>query len=213
MAKEAKIMIVVFLVIFGGLGYLIYRNNKIATTAVDKSILITSTSHSRGDSNAKVNIVEFGDYQCPACGAAYPIVEQVLAQYKNNSNVNYVFRNFPLPQHQFAPLAAEAAEAAGAQGNYWGMYNLLYTNQNTWVNSSDPLSIFVTYATQLKLDAVRFKSEVQASKYADIINQDQQAGLALGINATPTFYINGFQAVGIQSVDDFKSRIDAELVK
>lgn len=213
MAKEAKIMIAVFLVIFGGLGYLIYHSNKVATTPVDKSVLISSTSHSRGNPDAKVNIVEFGDYECPACGAAYPIVEQVLVQYKGNPQVNYVFRNFPLPQHQFAALAAEAAEAAGAQGNYWGMYNMLYTNQNDWVNSSDPLSIFVTYAAQLKLDTARFTSEVRASKYADIINQDQQAGLALGINATPTFYINGIQAVGIQSVDDFKSRIAAELAK
>ncbi len=206
-------MIGVFVLIFGGLGFLIVRNNNIATTPVPKSQLITATSHSRGDPNAKVNIVEFGDYQCPACGAAYPIVEQVLAQYKNNPQVNYVFRNFPLPQHQFAQLAAEAAEAAGAQGKYWEMYNLLYTNQDTWVNSTDPLSIFVSYATQLKLDAVRFKTEVSASKYADIINQDVTAATALGVNSTPTFYINGIQEVGIQSAADFKARIDAELAK
>lgn len=213
MTKEVKIMALVFIVIFGGLGFLIVRNNKIATTPVTKDQLIKSTSHSRGDPNAKVNIVEFGDYQCPACGAAYPIVEQVLALYKNNPQVNFVFRNFPLPQHQYALMAAESAEAAGAQGKYWEMYNLLYTNQDTWANSADPLSIFVTYATQLKLDAVRFKTEVSANKYSDIIAQDQQDGLSFGINSTPTFYINGIQEIGIQSIDDFKSRIDSALAQ
>lgn len=206
-------MIVVFLLIFGGIGYLIVRNNNIATAPVSKDQLITATSHSTNDPNAKVNLVEFGDYQCPACGEAYPIVEQVLSDYKNNPQFNFVFRNFPLPQHQFAPLAAEAAEAAGAQGHYWDMYNLLYSNQNTWVNSSDPLTIFVGYATQLKLDVNRFKTEVQAAKYADAINQDEQAGLALGIDSTPTFFLNGVKMVGVQNFTDFKARIDAALAK
>lgn len=192
---------------------MIARNNRIATTPVSKDQLVTATSHSRGNPNAKVNLVEFGDFQCPACAAAYPIVEQLLSAYQNNPDVNFVFRHFPLPQHQFAPLAAEAAEAANAQGKYWEMYNLLYTNQNTWVNSSDPLSLFVDYAAQLKLDVNRFKSEVQQSKYSDIITNDQQQGLALSVNSTPTFFLNGTRLVGIQNFNDFKARVDAELAK
>ena len=213
MRKEIVIMVGVFVVIFAGLGFLIVRNNNIATTPAAKDQLIKSNSHSTVNPNAKVNLVEFGDYQCPACAAAYPIVEQLLAQYKSNPQVNFVFRNFPLPQHQYAQLAAESAEAAGAQGNYWGMYNLLYTNQDTWVNSTDPLSLFVGYATTLKLDVTRFKSEVQAGKYADVINQDAQDGTALGINSTPTFFINGVMEVGIQSSADFKARIDTALAQ
>lgn len=213
MSKEAGIMIAVFIAIFGGLGFLIVRNNNIATTPVTKDQLIKSNSHSTASPNAKVNLVEFGDYQCPACGAAYPIVEQLLALYKGNPQVNFVFRNFPLSQHQYAQMAAEAAEAAGAQGKFWEMNNLLYTHQDDWVNSVDPMSVFVNYATQLKLDVNRFKSEVSANKYSDVINQDQQDGLAIGINSTPTFFINGLRAEGVQNFVDFKARVDAALAQ
>ncbi len=213
MRKETAIMIGVFVVIFGGLGFLITRNNQVTTTPASKDQLIRSTSHSTVSPDAKVNIVEFGDFQCPACAAAFPIVEQLLALYKDNPQVNFVSRNFPLPQHQYALITAEAAEAAGAQGKYWEMYRLIYANQDTWVNSADPMSILVGYATQLKLDVERFKSEVTANKYNDIINQDKQDGIALGINSTPTFFINGVRATGVQDFADFKARVDAALTK
>ena len=213
MAKEAKIMIAVFIVIFGGLGFLIVRNNKIATTPITKDQLIKSTSHSTVNSDAKVNIVEFGDFQCPACAAAFPIIEQLLDLYKDNPQVNFVARNFPLPQHQYALLTAESAEAAGAQGKYWEMYRLLYSNQNEWVNSADPMSILVGYATQLKLDVNKFKAEVSANKYNSVIEQDKQDGLALGVNSTPTFFINGTRVNGVQNFADFKARVDSALAQ
>ncbi len=192
---------------------MIARNNRIATTPVSRDQLIASHSYIKGNRDAKVSLVEFGDFQCPACAAAYPIVEQLLASYKDNPDVNFVFRHFPLPQHQFALLSAEAAEAAGAQGKYWEMYDLLYKNQNAWSGSSDPLSIFAEYANQLKLDVNLFKTEVQQSKYGKLISDDQQQGLALSINSTPTFFLNGTRMVGIQSLEDFKARVDAELAK
>jgi len=206
-------MIGVFVIIFGGLGFLITRNNQVATTPASKDQLIRPNSHSTVNPDAKVSIVEFGDFQCPACAAAFPIVEQLLALYKDNPQVNFVSRNFPLPQHQYALITAEAAEAAGAQGKYWEMYRLIYTNQNEWVNSADPMSILVGYATQLKLDIGRFKSEVTANKYNDIIEQDKQDGLALGINSTPTFFINGVRATGVQDFADFKARVDSALAQ
>lgn len=206
-------MALVFIVIFGGLGFLITRNNKTATTPASKEQLIRPNSHSTVNPNAKVNIVEFGDFQCPACAAAFPIVEQLLALYKDNPQVNFVSRNFPLPQHQYALLTAEAAEAAGAQGKYWEMYRLIYANQDTWVNSADPMSILVGYAVQLKLDVNRFKAEVTANKYSDIIEQDKQDGLALGINSTPTFYINGVRAEGVRNFDEFKAMVDSALTQ
>ncbi|OGM97357.1 MAG: hypothetical protein A2735_03235 [Candidatus Yanofskybacteria bacterium RIFCSPHIGHO2_01_FULL_41_21] len=213
MNKETAIMIGVFVIIFGGLGFLITRNNQVATTPASKDQLIRPNSHSTVNPDAKVSIVEFGDFQCPACAAAFPIVEQLLALYKDNPQVNFVSRNFPLPQHQYALITAEAAEAAGAQGKYWEMYRLIYTNQNEWVNSADPMSILVGYATQLKLDIGRFKSEVTANKYNDIIEQDKQDGLALGINSTPTFFINGVRATGVQDFADFKARVDSALAQ
>jgi protein-disulfide isomerase len=213
MTKEVKIMALVFLVVFGGLGFLISRNNKIATTPATKEQLIRPNSHSTVNPNAKVNIVEFGDFECPACAAAFPIVEELLALYKDNPEVNFVARNFPLPQHQYALLTAEAAEAAGAQGKYWEMYRLIYANQKDWATSSDPMSVLVGYATQLKLDVNRFKSEVSDNKYSDIIEQDRQDGVSLGVNSTPTFFINGVRAGNIQNFADFKARVDAALAQ
>ena len=213
MTKEVKIMTLVFIVIFGGLGFLISRNNKVTTTPATKDQLIRPTSHSTVNPNAKVNIVEFGDFQCPACAAAFSIVEELLALYKDNLEVNFVSRNFPLPQHQYALLTAESAEAAGAQGKYWEMYRLLYTNQDEWVNSVDPMSIIIKYATQLKLDVNLFKTEVTTNKYSSIIEQDKQDGIALGINSTPTFFINGIKEVGIQNFADFKARVDTALTQ
>ena len=93
------------------------------------------------NAHSKVTLVEFGDFQCPACGAEYPIVTQLLSTYKGK--INFVFRNFPLPQHQNSHIAAEAAEAAKAQGNFFGMYNLLYSNQNTWAEGYNNEDLFV----------------------------------------------------------------------
>lgn len=214
MTKEVKIMIAVFIVIFGGLGFLIFKNNQAVTTPITKDRLIAPTSHSRGDTNAKVNIVEFGDFQCPACAVAAPIIDKLLEEYKDNPQVNFVYRNFPLTSiHRYALISAEAVEAAGAQGKYWEMLKIVYEKQNEWAESSDPISLFVGYATDLKLDVNRFKNEIQSNKYGDVISADLQAGLALGINSTPTFFLNGLQMNGIQSFDDFKARIDLALTQ
>lgn len=161
------------------------------------------------DNHSKVTLVEFGDFQCPACGAEYPVVTQILQNYKGK--INYVFRNFPLPQHQNAPEAAEVAEAAKAQGNFFGMFNLLYTNQTTWGDSKDPTSYFLQYAKALHLDMNKFTSDVKNKKYAKVIQEDINDGYAVGVNATPTFYLNGVPMVGVLPYSDFQTAIDKAL--
>jgi protein-disulfide isomerase len=161
------------------------------------------------NNHSKVTLVEFGDFECPACGAEYPVVTQILQNYKGK--INYVFRNFPLPQHANAPEAAEAAEAAKAQGNFFGMFNLLYTNQNTWANVTDPTSYFVTYAKALHLDVKKFTSDVKSKKYAKVIQQDINDGYAVGVNATPSFYLNGVPMIGVLPYSDFQAAIDKDL--
>lgn len=163
------------------------------------------------NNHSKVTLVEFGDFECPACGAEYPVVTQILQTYKGK--INYVFRNFPLPQHANAPEAAEAAEAAKAQGNFFGMFNLLYTNQNTWANVNDPTSYFVTYAKALHLNLDKFKSDVKSKKYAKVIQEDINDGYAVGVNATPSFYLNGVPMIGVLPYSDFQTAIDAALKK
>lgn len=179
-------------------------------SAQDK-ILILPTSHQTASSSAKVTVVEFGDYQCPVCGAAYPITKQVLQNYGNK--INFIFRNFPLPQHQNAQIAAEAAEAAGAQGEFWQMHDKLYENQDAWSEVAQPLSLFDSYASSLNLNIDQFNQDITGNKFTSVIQQDMQDGEALGVNATPTFFINGQPFVGDISYDQFKSTIDQDLAK
>jgi protein-disulfide isomerase len=179
-------------------------------TPKDIKTLIKSDSHVEGPANAKVSVVEFGDFQCPACGSAYPVVTQIEGNYKGK--IKFVFRNYPLPVHKNAKVAAEAAEAAGAQGKFFEMYHKLYDNQKAWSDSNDALNeFFVVYAKDIKLDVNKFTSEVKASKYANKIQNDMNDGNAVGVSATPTFYINGVAQVGGLPYDDFKKKVDEAL--
>ena len=140
---------------------------------------------SRGDVNAAVTIVEFTDFQCSACGGMYPIVEDVLKTYGNR--VHFVIRNFPLTTvHPNAFNAAQAAEAAKAQGKFWEYIDVLFKNQTTL--DVDSLK---KYATQVGLDRKRFDAEFDSGKYELIVRKDMEEGEGYGIDSTPTFYING----------------------
>jgi protein-disulfide isomerase len=140
---------------------------------------------SRGDPNAAVTIIEFTDFQCSACGGMYPVVEDVLKSYGNR--VRLVIRNFPLSRvHPNAFRAAQAAEAAKAQGKFWEYIDFLFKNQNSL--DGDSLKKF---ATQVGLDRKRFDAELEAGKYDSIIRGDMQDGEMYGVEATPTFFING----------------------
>jgi len=140
---------------------------------------------SRGDVNAAVTIVEFTDFQCSACGGMYPIVEDVLKSYGNR--VHFVIRNFPLTSvHPNAFNAAQAAEAAKAQGKFWEYIDILFKNQTTL--DVDSLK---KYATQVGLDRKRFDAEFDSGKYEPTVRKDMEEGEGYGIDSTPTFYING----------------------
>lgn len=172
-------------------------------------LLIKSDSHAMIAKDAKVTLVEFGDFQCPACGASYPIVTQLLSNY--NGKINFVFRNFPLPMHQNAQIAAEAAEAAGAQGKFFDMYNALYQNQSDWGESNKPMDYLDKYAKTIGLDMNKFDSDVKGNKYKSKIDNDMNDGNALSINATPTFFLNGEKIEGGLPYNQFKQKVDSAL--
>ncbi len=162
-----------------------------------------------GSSSAKVTIVEFGDYQCPACRLAHPVVKQILEEYKGK--VYFVFRNFPLPMHQNAQLGATAALAAGAQGKFWEMYDILYENQEEWGESAKAKDLIKEYAADLKLDTAVFSQALDAQIGKAVIQKDRDDGYQLAVNSTPTFYINGDKVVGGIDYDTFKKEIDKRL--
>lgn len=196
-SKESIVIGTVSVLFIALMGWLIWRSPVIAPqeSVSDLSLLSNATSHMTGSPTAKVTMVEFGDFQCPACAQVAPQIKQVVEKYQSDPNFNFVFRNFPLPQHKNALASAEAAEAAGAQGKYWEMNYMLYERQSEWDDASNPIDIFVSYAQALGLDTAQFRSEVAAKKYAAVIAADLSDGNRAGVNSTPTLYINGMKVV------------------
>lgn len=212
MTQEAKIIgflggATVLIVI--GAAISMGKNSPEQTQVADQALLIRSNSNKISSTSANVTLVEFGDYQCPSCGAAHPYVKQILADDKEK--ITFVYRHYPLPQHKNARLAAEAAEAAGEQGKYWEMHDMLFENQNTWAEDNNALEIFARYANKLGLDANKFKQSVESNKFADKIAQDQSDGNALNVNSTPTFFINGQKYIG--GFNDLKSAVEKAIRK
>lgn len=221
MTKEAKILIIIAVVVLiGGVLLAIYANPKPqeAGKPVDEKSLVRDNSHTTGKIGSKVTVVEFGDYQCPGCGAAHPILKQVIEKYKGNENFNFVFRNFPLESiHPNARISSEAAEAAGAQGKFWEMHDMLYENQNDWVSSETPLDVFSGYAAAIGIDVEKFKQSVTQHLFTDVIDADISDANAVQVQGTPTFFINGTlfapNPQSIPQLEDFTKKIDEELAK
>ena len=151
---------------------------------------VGSRDHAAGPQDAPLTLVEYGDFQCPHCGRAYPIVKDV--QRALGSELRFVFRNFPLTKiHPEAEHAAEVAEAAGAQGAFWQMHDRLFERQ--FALDDDHL---LEYATELGLDGDRIRGELEAGTYAARVREDFMSGVKSGVNGTPTFFINGVRYDG-----------------
>ncbi|MDO8486760.1 MAG: thioredoxin domain-containing protein [Candidatus Curtissbacteria bacterium] len=208
MSKETKFLIGVGLVTLAIItfGAFIFGNQKPGPSALGAAQidLIQGAKHAEGTPSAKVKIVEFGDFQCPACAVAHPIVKLIIE--KNKDKIYFVFRNFPLPSHANAVDAARAAEAAGEQGKYWGMYDLLYQNQKDWSDLANPSDKFKEYAQKLELDLKKFNNDLAGG--ITVINSDKSLGEKAGVKATPTFFINGQEYEGVITESDFQKIID-----
>lgn len=141
--------------------------------------------HAAGPDDAPVTLVEYGDYECPHCGRAYPIVRWLQEQM--GTELRFVFRNFPLSEsHPHAQQAAEAAEAAGEQGEFWGMHDMLFEHQDSL--GEDDL---VRYAGELGLDEDDMASALESGRYTHRVRDDFMGGVRSGVNGTPTFFVNG----------------------
>ena len=161
--------------------------------------------HIQGLETASLTLVEYGDYQCPYCGEAYPIVREV--QRRLGSKLRFVFRNFPLGNlHPFAVLAAEAAEAAADQGKFWQMHDTLYEHQ-TALEEPD----LVGYAKGLALDTGKFRAGLAQHKYSSRVQEDFMSGVRSGVNGTPTFYINGLRHDGSYDLEEMLASLQSAL--
>jgi protein-disulfide isomerase len=167
--------------------------------------------HARGGASARVTLEEFSDFQCPACGNLEPGLRRVVNDY--GDRVRLVFRNFPLAMHKYAFQASRAAEAAGQQGKFWEMHDMLYDNQKEWSDSMEPRVQFDAYATRLGLDVQKFKADMERQDLADRVKADYARGVSLGVGGTPTIYLNGRELMRGRLVteEDLRREIDAAL--
>jgi protein-disulfide isomerase len=186
------IVILVGLLAVGG-GAMFYRAKRQAALASAKNLSASARTesghlHIRGELNAPVTVEEFGDFQCPPCATLSPMLDDVERQYR--PRVRLVFRNFPLPMHVHAAEAAYAAEAAGKQGRFWEMHDLLYREQAVWSKATEVQTIFSSYAGMLGLNVDRFKADMQSPAIKSIVESDHKEGSERGVKSTPTVFVN-----------------------
>ncbi len=225
---------IIFIVVVVGLMTALVLSSRNSRPKIDLSSVNTSSiqkasaangniaEHVFGKADSKVVLTEYGDFQCPACGKSYPGIKTITQE--NKSTITYVFRNFPLPAstHPNALAAAATVESAGLQDKYWEMYDLIYENQQQWSNltGSARTDMFVSYAKRLGLDETKFKADLSDSAITQKIAYDKAIGDKIGVNSTPTLYLNGVKLDGdtVSDVqngngDKLRALIDAELKK
>jgi protein-disulfide isomerase len=162
--------------------------------------------HAWGEENAPVTLVEYGDYECPHCGRANPIVKNLCQHF--GSQLRLVYRHFPLTQiHPFAEGAAETAEFAGTHGKFWQMHDLLFESQSRF---SVPL--FFELAKLLKLSTSALRATLEKGEYTPKVREDFLGGIRSGVNGTPTFFINGHRHNGLFEFDDLAGAIQTALL-
>ena len=166
------------------------------------TVPVSERDHIRGPAQALVTVVEYGDYECPYCGAAYPVVEELRRQFANR--LQFVFRHFPLAQsHPHAQEAAEAAEAASAQDRFWEMHDTLYTHQRALDETH-----LIRYATALGLDPTAFCEALSDHSFEERVRHDFMSGVRSGVNGTPSFFVEGVRYDGPYDFESLSAAIE-----
>lgn len=169
-------------------------------------------AQSGSEDKAVVNIIEYSDYQCPTCAYFHPIVEKIKSNFGARVTVDY--RYFPLNSHQYAALAARAAQAAKNQGKFKQMHDLLFENQKRWSNTGNPTPILVNFARKIGLNIEEFKKDLNAAKTQKAVMKQKQEGIRRNVQATPTFFINGDKIQQLpRTYQDFEQLVQSYLSK
>lgn len=170
---------------------------------------IQAITHIKGNPDADIVLVEYSDFQCPACRAAHPVVLGVMESY--GDSIRFEYRHFPIERaHPYAVQAGTAAEAAGQQGKFYEFHDLLFDNQPEWSQSATPNVLFEQYAEQLELDMDMFRRHTNASVLRDKVRAQQREGLEAGVTGTPTFFLNG-QRMTYSTFGEFVEQIEAAI--
>lgn len=215
MTTETKflgiILISTLILLFGGIFFLTRGSSSKAVAGTSVSQIDYSKGQKIGSDSAKVKVVEFSDFQCPACLAAEPTVRKIRESYKPEE-VQLIYRHFPLAQHSHSKQVAALAEAAGAQGKFWEMHDKLFDTQSQWSGMADATPSFMDLVKQLGLDENKVKQAMDDSATKVKIESDLAEGQTLGVTSTPTFFVNG-RKLSIKSFDDLNAAVVEEFNK
>jgi protein-disulfide isomerase len=168
---------------------------------------LTENDWIQGNPDAKVVLIEYSDFQCPACVHAYKLTEEIMDEF--GGHIKFAFRHFPLTTiHDKAQLAAQAAEAAGLQGKFWEMYEMLFDYQTTWdrLSVNDAENQFIGYASDIGLDQKQFIEDLHSKEVKEAVDIDFQSAIDGGLNATPTFFLNG-EKITPRNIEEFRTLI------
>lgn len=211
---DKRFLIIMAVIVVAFLGIFFIGNAKKDSTG--ETTVGTISNHSIGNNAKNVELLVYGDFECPACGQFFPIEKAVTEKYKED--ITFTFRHFPIDTiHPNARAAARAAEAAGAQGKFFEMHDLLYQTQSQWNSqaTTNPQIVFEGYAKQLGLDIEKFKADYIAEATNNTINADKNEGTNKGVSGTPTYYINGEKINNSQltTVEGFSKLLDEAIAK
>ncbi len=202
--KRFTLWFIVGVVLIGSFLALMFMNKGPEVTPGKLSTPASADEWIKGDKDAKVTLVEYSDFQCPACRAWEPQIESLMSEFGNH--VRLVYRNFPLKTiHQNAQISAQAAEAAGMQGKYWEMHSLLFEKQSIWSPQTSVVvkETFAGYAADLGLNVEQFKEDLVSDKAKSLVDEDSDSGKASGVDSTPTFFLNDLE-IKPQNNDNFR---------
>lgn len=215
------LIIVAVAVITAGAGAWLYRvkmrplpaappTAAIATSPAAKEVESDSL-HARGPAGAPVTLEIYGDFQCPSCATTSALIDQL--QKEDKTRLRVIFHEFPLAMHAHALQAAMAAEAAGRQGHFWEMHDMLYQYQNVWSKASNPERFFGAYAQSFGLDVERFSVDAQSGETKAVIMTEGDAGVARGVKNTPTIFVNGGEVRGSFNRETLQAAIEAAIAE
>ncbi len=221
MTQEVKILSIIgiatLLLLIGGVFFLSAKQPKGVTDPKGQTVyhIDYSKGEKIGTDSAKVKLVEFGDLQCPACKAYEPSVEQIRNKQKDNPNFQLIWRHFPLypTPHKYAKIAAEAVEEANTQGKFWQLHDKIFATQDEWTALADDNKItdyFVNLATGLGIDGNKVRDAIKNNTYEDKIMADKDEGGKVGVNSTPSFYLNGKKLI-LNNLTDLATEVENAL--
>ena len=193
---------VIMAAVAAGIIFMVSRDDSEGASVL--GVEAVETDWIRGNAEASVTLVEYSDFECPACAQFYPAVKEVVDEL--GGRIQFVYRHFPISQlHEQAKLAALAAEAAGRQGKFWEMHDALFDRQSEWAGAGDAREKFGRYAQELGLDMAKFDADIEDDELRDKVEEHRSNGVRFGVSGTPTFFLNGEQMKGYNTQDEFKN--------